>query len=68
MSMLFPNVKCFYKTLVRLEEEELEVFMDGKIVIHIDLEAAKIDLKKHYYFELQNSPLAELEWLKIKIK
>lgn len=49
MMMLFPSVRCLYSTMVRLEEG-FEVFADGKIVINIDLSAAKIDIKKQYTF------------------
>ena len=49
MAMLFPHVKCLYSTMVKLDEK-FEVFMDGNIVISIDLAAAKIDLKKQYTF------------------
>jgi len=35
--------------MLRLEEE-FEVFIDGRIVMSIDLASAKIDLKKQYTF------------------
>lgn len=49
MAMLFPSVKCLHSTMLRLEEE-FEVFIDGRIVMSIDLASAKIDLKKQYTF------------------